>query len=141
MGIAPSERLFSTRLQKAGYVTGCIGKWHLGAAEPSRPNNRGFDYFYGFLGGGHDYFRIDLTKPVKEAHLQGLVRNQRPADIEGYLTTALRRDAVSFVETSKDKPFFLYLAYTLLPREWLGPGCLEFGVIWSPVVVRSMSYR
>ncbi|VGO22407.1 sulfatase-like hydrolase/transferase [Pontiella sulfatireligans] len=111
MGIDPGEVLFPERLQKAGYVTGGIGKWHLGAADAFHPNKRGFDYFYGFLGGGHDYFRIDLSQPVKEAYLQGLVRNKRPADFEGYLTTALSRDAVSFVETNKDKPFFLYLAY------------------------------
>ncbi len=111
MGIDPGERLISRRLQKAGYVTGLVGKWHLGAAEPFHPNNRGFDYFYGFLGGGHDYFRIDLTQRVKEAYLQGLVRNRRPADFEGYLTTALSRDAAKFVETNQDKPFFLFLAY------------------------------
>lgn len=111
MGIDPGEVLFPKRLQKVGYVTGCIGKWHLGAAEPFHPNNRGFDYFYGFLGGGHDYFRIDLTKPVKEAYLQGLVRNKRPADFEGYLTTALSRDAVEFVNENKNKPFFLFLSY------------------------------
>jgi arylsulfatase A-like enzyme len=111
MGIDPDVPLFSKRLQKAGYVTGCVGKWHLGAAEPFHPTNRGFDYFYGFLGGGHDYFRIDLTQPVKEAYLQGLIRNDKPATFEGYLTTALSRDAASFVENNKDKPFFLYVAY------------------------------
>jgi arylsulfatase A-like enzyme len=111
MGIDPGEVLFPARLQKAGYVTGVIGKWHLGAAEPFHPNNRGFDYFYGFLGGGHDYFRIDLTKSVKEAYLQGLVRNKRPADFEGYLTTALSRDAAKFVDDNKDQPFFLFLSY------------------------------
>ncbi|TWT78865.1 Arylsulfatase precursor [Planctomycetes bacterium CA13] len=111
MGIDPGEKLFPERLQEAGYVTGAVGKWHLGAAEPFHPNNRGFDYFYGFLGGGHDYFRIDLTQSVKEAYLQGLVRNRRPADFEGYLTTALSRDAAEFVETNKNEPFFLYVAY------------------------------
>ena len=111
MGIDPGEVLFPERLQKAGYVTGVIGKWHLGGAEPFHPNNRGFDYFYGFLGGGHDYFRIDLTEPVKEGYLQGLVRNQYPAGFEGYLTTALSRDAVKFVEANREKPFFLFLSY------------------------------
>ncbi|MDF7822384.1 sulfatase-like hydrolase/transferase [Pontiellaceae bacterium B12227] len=111
MGLDPEEIMFPKRLQKAGYTTGIIGKWHLGAAEDFHPNNRGFDYFYGFLGGGHDYFRIDLSAPVKEAYLQGLVRNKRPADFEGYLTTALSRDAVKFVEGNKDHPFFLFLSY------------------------------
>ena len=111
MGIDPDVSLFPKRLQKAGYVTGCVGKWHLGAAEPFHPNNRGFDYFYGFLGGGHDYFRIDLTQPVKEAYLQALTRNDKPAIFDGYLTTALSQDAASFVESNKDKPFFLYVAY------------------------------
>ena len=111
MGIDPGEKLFPERLKEAGYVTGCIGKWHLGAAEQFNPINRGFDYFYGFLGGGHDYFRIDLTKTVKEGYLQGLIRNNQPADFKGYLTTALSGDAAEFVETNKDNPFFLYLAY------------------------------
>ena len=111
MGIDSDVKLFPERLQEAGYVTGCIGKWHLGAAEPFHPNNRGFDYFYGFLGGGHDYFRIDLAKPVKEGYLQALIRNDKPAVFEGYLTTALSRDAASFIATNKGKPFFLYVAY------------------------------
>ncbi|WP_068473609.1 sulfatase-like hydrolase/transferase [Saccharicrinis aurantiacus] len=111
LGISKSEKLFPERLQEVGYKTGAIGKWHLGAAEDFHPNNRGFDYFYGFLGGGHDYFRIDMTKPVWEAYLQGLVRNKRPADFEGYLTTALSHDAVNFVNENKNNPFFLYVAY------------------------------
>jgi len=111
MGIDPEIMLFPKRLQNAGYVTGCVGKWHVGAAEPFHPNNRGFDYFYGFLGGGHDYFRVDVTQPVKEGYLQGLVRNKKPADFDGYLTTALSREAAKFVETQKGNPFFLYVAY------------------------------
>ena len=111
MGIDPGEKLFPERLKDTGYITGCIGKWHLGAAEQFNPINRGFDYFYGFLGGGHDYFRIDLTKAVKEGYLQGLIRNNKPADFKGYLTTALSHDAAEFVETNRDNPFFLYLAY------------------------------
>ena len=111
MGIDPTVTLFPKLLQKSGYRTGVIGKWHLGAASPFHPNHRGFDYFYGFLGGGHDYFKIDLRKPVKEAYLQALERNGKPAEFEGYLTTALSEDAARFVESSRDDPFFLYLSY------------------------------
>ncbi|TWU54686.1 Arylsulfatase precursor [Rubripirellula tenax] len=111
LGIDPSVTLFPKRLQKAGYRTGVIGKWHLGAAAPFHPNKRGFDYFYGFLGGGHDYFKIDLRDPVKEGYTQALERNGKPAEFEGYLTTALSIDAADFVSSSKDAPFFLYLAF------------------------------
>lgn len=111
MGIDPAETLFPERLQKAGYVTGGIGKWHVGGAPPFHPNNRGFDYFFGLFGGGHDYFEIDLTKPVAEGYYQPLFRNNQTATFDGYLTTELSRDAVRFVERNHDKPFFLYLAY------------------------------
>ncbi|WP_442506548.1 sulfatase-like hydrolase/transferase [Novipirellula sp. SH528] len=111
MGIDPGETLFPARLQKAGYRTGVIGKWHLGAAAPFHPNNRGFDYFYGFLGGGHDYFKIDLRLPVREGYTEALERNGKPAVFDGYLTTALCNDAVDFIKSSQDAPFFLYLAF------------------------------
>lgn len=111
LGIDPNEKLFPKRLQDVGYVTGGIGKWHLGAAAPFHPNKRGFDYFYGMLGGGHDYFAIDVRKPVRGAYFQPLVRNGQTASFDGYLTTALSLDAVKFIEKNKTKPFFLYLAY------------------------------
>ena len=111
MGIDPSETLFPQRLQKVGYTTGAIGKWHLGASPPFHPNKRGFDHFFGFLGGGHDYFNIDLRQPMNEGYLQPLVRNDQPATFDGYLTDVLSDDAVRFVEENREKPFFLYLAY------------------------------
>ncbi|AWB68880.1 sulfatase [Saccharobesus litoralis] len=113
MGIDVNEKLFPQRLKDAGYTTGLIGKWHLGSSHVFHPNNRGFDYFYGFLGGGHDYFRIDMTKPLYEGYLDGLMRNGQPAGFEGYLTTALSQDAVQFIDTQSKQanPFFLFLSY------------------------------
>lgn len=111
MGLDVNETLFPERMQKKGYKTAVIGKWHLGTSPEFHPNNRGFDYFFGFLGGGHDYFRIDMLKKVDEGYLQPLMRNNKPAEFDGYLTTALSQDAVKFVDKNHDKPFFLYLAY------------------------------
>ncbi|WP_111708183.1 sulfatase-like hydrolase/transferase [Lutibacter citreus] len=111
VGIDVNEKLFPKRLQEVGYTTGIIGKWHLGSASPYNPNNRGFDYFYGFLNGGHDYYKIDVTKPIETGYNQGLVRNKQVANFEGYLTTALSNDAVKFVEDNKEKSFFLFLSY------------------------------
>lgn len=122
-GLPVSEKTFADRLKPAGYHTGVIGKWHLGAAYPFHPNNRGFDYFYGFLAGGHSYFpeSVDTTWPLytkkgtadysaNEGCYWPLVRNNNTAEFNEYLTTALSRDAAKFVTESKD-PFCLYLAY------------------------------
>jgi hypothetical protein len=51
-GLPLSEITFAERLKRVGYRTGIIGKWHLGGSHVFHPNNRGFDYFYGFLSGG-----------------------------------------------------------------------------------------
>ncbi|MGC6425348.1 MAG: sulfatase [Lentimonas sp.] len=122
-GLPLTEKTFGKRLKAAGYRTGIIGKWHLGGSHPYHPNNRGFDYFYGFLSGGHTYFPENVTtlyplhlengNPHYSANEGGywpLMRNDRAAEFDEYLTTALSRDAARFVEFS-DKPFALFLAY------------------------------
>lgn len=111
MGIPASETLVPARLQKAGYATGGFGKWHLGASMPFAPNKRGFDYFYGFRGGGHDYFTVDLNRPMGEGYQQPIERNGTPEGLDGYLTTRLAEEASAFIERSGSKPFFVYLAF------------------------------
>ncbi|ADE53257.1 sulfatase family protein [Coraliomargarita akajimensis] len=122
-GLPLDEKTFAERVRPAGYRTGMIGKWHLGASEPFHPNSRGFDYFYGFLSGGHDYFpemvntHPKLLLPNGKPHYshnegctQPLLRNKNAAEFNEYLTTALSKDAARFVSDS-EKPFLLYLAY------------------------------
>ena len=122
-GIAVEEVLMSTALQDAGYFTGAIGKWHMGWESQFHPNNRGFDDFYGFLGGGHQYFP-EKFKPAYERqkargvkwindYLLPLEHNGVEVDETEYITDALSREAVRFVKQAgeKDQPFFLYLAY------------------------------
>lgn len=122
-GLPKTEKTFATRLKKSGYKTGIIGKWHLGGSYPFQPNRRGFDYFYGFLSGGHNYFPKDTDKfrPLltkkgtpsyagNEGTKQPLTRNDDWAEFNEYLTTALSKDAAKFVKQG-DEPFCLYLAY------------------------------
>ncbi|MCY2976728.1 MAG: sulfatase-like hydrolase/transferase [Planctomycetota bacterium] len=92
------------KLKGAGYATGMIGKWHIGFKEGLRPQERGFDYHYGFLSGAHTYLagRQD-NDPI--------VRNGQPVKTTKYLTDEFADEAVGFVERSKDKPFFLYFAF------------------------------
>jgi arylsulfatase A-like enzyme len=106
LGLSLSETTIADRLKAAGYATGLVGKWHLGAAARFHPQKRGFDEFFGFLGGGHSYFNtggeggpiLRGTEPVKETE---------------YLTDAFAREAVGFIDRHKtnDRPFFLYLAF------------------------------
>ncbi|MDZ8117814.1 sulfatase family protein [Pontiella agarivorans] len=123
MGLPPSEKTFGKRLQAAGYKTGIIGKWHVGAAPNHHPNNRGFDYFYGFLSGGHSYWPEEVTTAMplvlengklnygaNEGTSLPLLRNDNIGEYNEYLTTALSRDAARFVKEA-EKPFCLYLAY------------------------------
>ncbi|WP_271784123.1 sulfatase-like hydrolase/transferase [Aquimarina algiphila] len=122
-GISLKETFISKMLQESGYYTGAIGKWHLGATPKYHPNQRGFDEFYGFLGGGHSYFP-DHFRPIYEGrkkvkkvydydYLLPLEHNGKQVDEKEYITDGLSREAVNFVEkaSKKEEPFFLYLAY------------------------------
>lgn len=119
-GVPRSERLLSELLKPAGYRSAVIGKWHLGMAEHLRPNQRGFDYYYGFLNGAHSF-----TEAKKEWQsnpgLWPIFRNNEPMDYEGYLTDTFTDEGIGFIERSKDKPFFLYLSYNAVHAPWQAP--------------------
>lgn len=108
-GLPLSERTMADALRAAGYHTGLVGKWHLGTEAYFHPNERGFDEFYGFVGGGHQYWG---WKPDK-GYTAPLLRNHDvvPGAETRYLTDLLADEAVSFVERNREKPFFLYLAF------------------------------
>lgn len=101
-GLPLSQTTFADRLRRLGYVTGLVGKWHLGASDQQHPQARGFDEFFGFLGGAHSYF---VNK--KDSILRGKTQTNDPL----YLTDAFAREAVAFVDKNQAKPFFLYLAF------------------------------
>lgn len=104
-GLPRTEPTLAERLKAAGYVTGMVGKWHIGFKEGLRPHERGFDFHYGFLSGARTYM------PGK-ADNDPLIRNGWPVtDEKEYLTDAFAREAVAFLDRSRDKPFFLYVAF------------------------------
>jgi arylsulfatase A-like enzyme len=102
VGLPLSETTLADRLKSAGYATGIVGKWHLGAAPRFHPQRRGFDEFFGFLGGAHAYF------PGQDAQIY---RGTEVVTEKEYLTDAFAREAVSFIERHKKNPFLLYLAF------------------------------
>jgi arylsulfatase A-like enzyme len=99
-GLPVSETTLADRLKAAGYVTGLVGKWHLGATPEMHPQQRGFDEFFGFLGGAHSYFQS-----------AGILRGNEPVKELDYTTDAFGREAVAFIERHKSQPWFLYLAF------------------------------
>ncbi|MCX7887107.1 MAG: sulfatase-like hydrolase/transferase [Verrucomicrobiae bacterium] len=105
-GLPRSVPTLAEKLKAAGYATCMIGKWHLGFKEGLRPWERGFDYFYGFLGGARSYY------PDAPRENDPLLRNGQPvSDEKEYLTDAFAREAVAFIERSKTSPWFLYVAF------------------------------
>ena len=99
--LALDEVTLADVLKRAGYTTGLIGKWHLGALDPRyHPNRRGFDEFAGFRGGWQDYYawRLDRNGQIS------------PADGR-YLTDVFTAEAVAFIERRRREPFFLHVAY------------------------------
>jgi len=105
VGLPLTEVTIANVLKSAGYITGAVGKWHLGMAPHFHPFKRGYDEFFGFLHGGHSYIDpgIGTFNPI--------LRGTEPVDEKEYLTDAFSREAVAFIERHHDKPFFLYLAY------------------------------
>jgi arylsulfatase A-like enzyme len=98
------------RLKATGYATGMVGKWHLGSTAGFTPVDRGFDEFFGFVGGGHQY----ITQPGGKGEYNApILRNREPVDEQRYLTDAFGEEAAAFVERQRasKKPFFLYLAF------------------------------
>jgi arylsulfatase A-like enzyme len=110
-GMMTSEISIADVLSGAGYVTGQVGKWHLGAAPKFHPLRRGFQEQFGFIGGGHDYFKAELDNPRAREYLIPLERNGKPVAETRYLTEAFSREAEAFVRRHARDPFFLYLAY------------------------------
>jgi arylsulfatase A-like enzyme len=118
MGLPKSEETLAEVLQKANYSSVAIGKWHLGAHPTLRPLERGFDDFFGFLSGGHDYFPENWTledeyevKSQFGAYRTKLLRDEVRIEETEYLTDALSREAVNYIEKYQDSSFFMYLAY------------------------------
>jgi len=98
-------RTIAECLRDAGYGTYISGKWHVSREKTSWPLQRGFDRFYGMIGGGASYWSPKLTLDNKAI---------KPGD-DYYLTEGITEYANEFLnghfEKSPDKPFFLYLAH------------------------------
>jgi arylsulfatase A len=108
-GLHPSEITVAEMLKDEGYATACIGKWHLGDQAEFLPTKQGFDYYFG-IPYSNDMGRGDENPPLP------LMRNEivieAPAD-QSLLTKRYTEEAIAFIKTNADNPFFLYLPHTM----------------------------
>lgn len=102
-GLPPAEITIAEQLQKAGYSTAAIGKWHLGHLDRFMPWNQGFDEFYGLpfsndMGNLYFYENQNILYEPVDQH---------------YLTQRYTNKALDFIERHQEQPFFLYLAHSM----------------------------
>ena len=132
-GLPVSEKLLPARLKEAGYVTGWIGKWHLGAAPEFAPERRGFTETYGFIGGGHR-FREWQTNGAVEYQVP-IRRNGVEVATPAHLTETLGQETAAFVRRHTAEPWFLYLAFNAPhnPQEPTPERLAQFAAVADPL--------
>jgi arylsulfatase A-like enzyme len=112
VGIRSSEITVAVLLKQAGYETAIFGKWGLGGpATGSVPNTRGFDHFFGYLDQlhAHNYYPEHLWENQNESFLTANWFDQR----KEYAPDLFTRRALDFLTRPRQKPFFMYLTYTI----------------------------
>jgi arylsulfatase A len=111
-GLHPDEDTIADVLKRAGYATGCFGKWHLGDQLTFLPTRQGFDQFWGIP------YSDDMTKDKSPATwpelplLRGEQVIEAPPDRD-YLVKHTTVEAIAFLERNRSKPFFAYIPHTM----------------------------
>ncbi len=124
-GMASDKETIAERMKKAGYNTAALGKWHVGSHPMISPNNRGFDYFFGFKGGCEDSYSHFFYWGGANYH--DLWENDREVYRPGrFLADETFVEMKNFIEgQDNDNPFFIYWAiniphYPYQPKEkWI----------------------
>jgi len=113
LGLPLDQRTIANELHDVGYATALIGKWHQGFDKPHHPNSRGFDEFFGFLVGGHNYAQHpDADPEFGSGHSHNMIyRGDKLQKLDGFLTDIFTDEAIGFMDRNKQKPWMLYLAY------------------------------
>jgi arylsulfatase A-like enzyme len=122
VNLRPEDVTVAEVLGRAGYRTGLIGKWGLGAENSTGiPTRKGFDRFFGYLDQthAHNYYPTFLYSDDKRVQLQNVVPKEGRMG-QGvatkridYSPDLMTREALAFIENNRDRPFFLYFACTL----------------------------
>ena len=108
-GMPTEEVTIAEMLERAGYATGHVGKWHLGFTPETMPNGQGFDYSFGHMGGCIDNYSHFFYWVGPNRH--DLWRNGKEIWEDGrFFPDLMAEECEKFIEENKDRPFFLYWA-------------------------------
>lgn len=114
-GLNPDEETLAEILAAAGYRTACIGKWHLGHHEEFMPLAQGFQRFFGVPYSNdmdrHYYASREFQAPPLPLYDQSRVIEESPD--QALLTRRFTDEAIRFIESAGDAPFFLYVAHVM----------------------------
>ena len=111
-------------MKRAGYTTACIGKWGLGGFHNvGNPNKQGFDHFFGYTDqrNAHEYYPTFLWRNGEKIKL-----NNTKTEQNDYSHDLLTKEAFQFIDDNQQKPFFLYLAYTIPHTKWQVPDLAQY---------------
>lgn len=108
LGLPVDVKTVADYLHDEGYVNGLVGKWHLGYEEQFAPQNRGFDEFWGYRGGGHDYFEATDQERGYKSKIECNYKIPQPIT---YITDDKGEECVDFINRHSNEPFFLYASF------------------------------
>ncbi|CAN5451917.1 hypothetical protein BH11PLA2_BH11PLA2_27520 [soil metagenome] len=113
LGLPLDQKTIANYLGDAGYATGLVGKWHQGFSKDHHPQARGFQDYFGFLVGAHNYLlHKDAVPKFGTAHSYDMIyRDHELQKLDGYSTELFTDEALAFMHRNTAKPWFLYLAY------------------------------
>ena len=116
-GLHPNEITIAEMLKEQGYVTGCVGKWHLGDAKPFLPTRQGFDEYFG-LPYSNDMWngpegKANPNNPFPPLPLYDGETIIETEPDQRFLTHRYTERAVDFIKRNREKPFFLYVPHTM----------------------------
>jgi arylsulfatase A-like enzyme len=136
-GLLPTEINLAEFLKMRSYSTACIGKWHLGYSPYHIPNNRGFDYQYGFYGAFSLYSEKrndpDMVNYIQDSfsakhqwktgrkETSAIRRNDKVIKEKRYLTDAIKEEAIAYMAVHKKEPFFLYVGFNAVHVPFQAP--------------------
>jgi len=115
LGLNPNEETVADYLQKLGYETSCIGKWHLGDQPEFLPTRQGFDHYFG-IPYSNDMQRVStrtgqrVVPLLRDEKVAALLEDEGQRQVTRDYTT----EAVKFISQERDRPFFLYMPHTAM---------------------------